>query len=194
VLPELFFGLREFGVMVAAEFSPTAPVVAAVASPMHPDFFLAAVTPWNAIDNADVALHILERNLSVRPARLPPAGLLDHLGKTAPLTIVGYGIVRPDASWSDRGTRMFGQVRLAEKWAGVFGTSPAGSAVCFGDSGGPLLHGAKAHAASRQKARMILGISLNGDCAGWSMHYRLDTPQARAFLGQYLELPGADKR
>lgn len=37
---------------------------------------------------------------------------------------------------------------------------------------------------------MILGLSHFTDCATLNMHYRVDTPQARSFLGQYLDLPG----
>jgi hypothetical protein len=54
--------------------------------------------------------------------------------------------------------------------------------LCFGDSGSP---------------QFVLGTKIivstttggNGNCNANSYNYRLDTPGAREFLGQFLELP-----
>ena len=54
--------------------------------------------------------------------------------------------------------------------------------VCYGDSGGP---------AFILDTDMIVGVQSQGDriCRAGAITYRLDTPQARAFLGQFVTLP-----
>ena len=55
--------------------------------------------------------------------------------------------------------------------------------VCYGDSGSPhFLDGAPG---------MAVATTTNGDhpCRTLGNNYRLDTPSARAFLGQFVALP-----
>ena len=57
-----------------------------------------------------------------------------------------------------------------------------GSGLCFGDSGSPQLE--------RGSLRLLSVTSGgNGQCNSRVSNYRVDTPQARAFLGQFLRLP-----
>jgi hypothetical protein len=54
--------------------------------------------------------------------------------------------------------------------------------LCFGDSGSPqFLTG----------SWMVISVTSGGDvnCRANNYDYRLDTPQARQFLGQFLALP-----
>ncbi|HEY6597269.1 MAG TPA: hypothetical protein VI011_24685, partial [Asanoa sp.] len=58
--------------------------------------------------------------------------------------------------------------------------------TCYGDSGGPNFLGAGA-----SETNIIAGTTITGDtpCRSTNVDYRLDTPSARAFLGQYVTLP-----
>ncbi len=130
--------------------------------------------------------------------QLPPAGYLDRLKSAGTLKfkladIVGYGVV-PD--WDSPGptTFSFDGVRRAgtsiitgltksmllynQQRHGI-GT---GSGVCFGDSGS---------AQFEQGTLRVLSITSggNGQCNANNQNYRVDTPQARAFLGQFVPLP-----
>lgn len=130
--------------------------------------------------------------------QLPPAGYLDALKANGELKfrvvdIVGYGVV---PSWEPAGPTQFA-------FDGVrrFGTSivtglgkamvfynqqrhgiGTGSGLCFGDSGSPQLDGGTLR---------VLSVTSggNGQCNANSANYRVDTPQARTFLGQFLTLP-----
>lgn len=192
-LAPLFEGYTEFGVTFAPQFSPTAPVVEVAASHIHPDFILGrpVPTPDNPTDWFDLGVLLLADDVSLVPAQLPPPGLLDRLdGASLPLTIVGFGIPAADADWALRGTRRSGTVELDRVYAPVFATKPDPASICFGDSGGPILLGPQRGRRGERGATMILGIAWGGDCATFMFHYRLDTPQAREFLGAFLDLPG----
>lgn len=57
-----------------------------------------------------------------------------------------------------------------------------GSGLCFGDSGSPQFDEGTLNVLS-------LTTGGNGQCNANSFNYRVDTPQAREFLGQFLNLP-----
>ena len=196
VLSPIFEGYTEFGVRFAPQFSPAARVIRVVSSPTHPRFVLTFPfpTPDNPVDLFDIGLLLLEDDVDPIPARLPPLRLLDHLRRSSvPLTVVGYGIPRPDADPEERGTRRAGAVKLEGVFDAVFSTRPDPAAVCFGDSGAPTLLGPENIPSGQRGVTMILGMAQSSDCATYGMHYRLDTPQAREFLGQYLDLRSGDK-
>jgi hypothetical protein len=58
--------------------------------------------------------------------------------------------------------------------------------TCSGDSGGPQFLGGGATETATQ-----VSITITGDvfCFATNVDYRLDTPQARAFLGAFVTLP-----
>jgi hypothetical protein len=192
----LFDRFTEFGVTFDLVFGPSSRVIRATAR-VHPDYTFQFPTPLpdDPVDLSDLALLILDEPVGLIPAQLPPPGFLDHIaGMSGPLTFVGYGIPRADASFDERGTRRAGSVRLGPVFDPVVVTSPDPAVGCVGDSGGPLLLG-PAHAARGQGgARMVLGVAHSADCATFTTFYRLDTPRARAFLGLYLRLPGEARR
>jgi hypothetical protein len=130
------------------------------------------------------------------PLRLPAAGLLDQLAARGALSKalfvnVGYGV-----SASRTGPPSFGfdgvrkQSRsefmaLQPTWLGLLmNTSATGEGGdCYGDSGGPkFLDG---------DPTTVLATVTTGDypCRATTWDWRLDTPEARAFLGRYLTLP-----
>lgn len=149
-------------------------------------------------DPHDVAVVILaERSTrGITPLRLPPAGHLDSLAAKnglAGLTFVnvGYGV-----SASRTGVPSFGYdgvrrvstsefMSLQAAWLNLhMNTSATGEGGdCYGDSGGPKF--------LRGQEDVVLGVVSTGDypCRSASRSYRVDTPSARTFLGQFMALP-----
>ncbi len=135
---------------------------------------------------------------SIAPVQLPPAGYLDSLKADGSLNfrvvdIVGYGVTPvwdpagPTSFFFDGKRRVGTSIITGLTQAFVFyqqnpqgiGT---GSGVCFGDSGSPQFdHG----------SLLVLSVTTggNGQCNSVNYNYRVDTPQAREFLGQFLVLP-----
>lgn len=133
----------------------------------------------------------------IPPVVLPPAGYLDSLKAAGTLKfrvvdIVGYGVT---PVWDPSGPTFFdfdgvrkagtsvitgltkGNVRYSQN-NGI----GRGSGLCFGDSGSPQFE--------RGTLRVISVTSGgNGQCNSVNINYRVDTPLARAFLGQHLNLP-----
>jgi hypothetical protein len=60
------------------------------------------------------------------------------------------------------------------------------AAGCYGDSGGPNFLGAGSTATNIVAATTVTGDFM---CRATNVVYRLDTPSARSFLGQYVSLP-----
>ena len=60
--------------------------------------------------------------------------------------------------------------------------STGNGGTCYGDSGGPNFLGT---------TNIVAAITITGDavCRSTNVDYRLDTPEARAVLGQYVTLP-----
>ncbi len=129
---------------------------------------------------------------------LPPANYMNQLKRAGELNlrtvdIVGYGVTPvwdlPGRTFFDLdGVRKAGasiitglskaNVRYNQNLNGI-GT---GSGVCFGDSGSPQFD---------EGTLMVLSVTSggNGQCNANNYNYRVDTPQAREFLGQFLSLP-----
>jgi hypothetical protein len=134
----------------------------------------------------------------ITPATLPTAGLLDSMGKTlrdTRFTAVGYGTVRsgptggPHAFSFDGVRRYAGQSFLAlnANWLRLSMNLSTGSGgTCYGDSGGPHFLGEGA-----TETNVVVGVTVTGDsvCRATDTTYRVDTPSAREFLGQFVALP-----
>ena len=155
-----------------------------------------------ASDPEDLGVIVLDSPVvGITPAALPPLGLLDLMSANGSLrnslfTIVGYGATdtlfgggAPDANEGE-GTRRFATegflalnqnlIKLNQNTVFGYGGSS------HGDSGGPnfLKSGSSG-------TPILAAITIGGDPWGIEQNvaYRLDTPQARAFLGQYVPLP-----
>jgi hypothetical protein len=133
----------------------------------------------------------------IAPVVLPPAGLMDGLLRGAALKdldveAVGYGAI---PSWQQPGglellwtgvrnmakTNVKGLTR-ADILYNMNANATGDGGVCFGDSGSPQFIAG---------SRTIISVTSGGDgnCRAHNYNYRLDTPQARSFLGQFLVLP-----
>jgi hypothetical protein len=155
-------------------------------------------------DPHDIAVVVLDEEVAgIQPASLPSAGLLDQMANDGSLkgqlfTVVGYGVTElthePGSGapvFGEGGTRRYAVssfnalnksvLRLSQN------PSTGDSGACWGDSAGPHFLGAGA-----QETDVVASISgLKGDirCRAMNQTYRLDTPSARAFLGQFVTLP-----
>ena len=133
----------------------------------------------------------------IEPVALPPAGYMDGLLRGAALKdldveAVGYGAIpvwrEPGGTYVDwTGLRNAAKINIKGLTKSnvlynqnVNATGDGG--VCFGDSGSPQFVAG---------SRMVISVTSGGDgnCRANNYNYRLDTPQARDFLGQFLVLP-----
>jgi secreted trypsin-like serine protease len=152
-------------------------------------------------DPEDIAVITLDEPVTnVTPAQLPTAGLLDEMKADGTLrdqlfTSVGYGIQEPVPGpggiahefpmerWYSVGEFW----ALNDVWLRLAQTQATGDGgTCNGDSGGPEFLGAGATETPIQVSVTITG---DAECFATNVDYRLDTPQARAFLGQFVTLP-----
>jgi Trypsin len=135
----------------------------------------------------------------IAPASLPTAGLFDQMGpqglRDQQFTAVGYGVTEPSVGGGPPTFSGFGIRRAAtssfnalnKEWLRLSQNNATGdSGTCFGDSGGPNFLGA-----GDSETNIIAAITSTGDamCRATNVVYRLDTPSAREFLGQFVALP-----
>jgi hypothetical protein len=131
------------------------------------------------------------------PATLPTAGLLDALGARAldgyDWWVVGYGAqeaLRGPGGLTHPGgfVRLKAQLdftALRDTWVQLaMNTSRDLGGVCYGDSGGP-------NYVDIDGTLILAAITSWGDrpCYATAMQYRTDTPSARAFLADFVDLP-----
>jgi secreted trypsin-like serine protease len=152
-------------------------------------------------DPEDIAVITLDKPVTnITPVQLPTAGLLDEMKADGTLahqlfTSVGYGIQEPQTGPGGI-THDFPMERwyaagefsaLDTVWLRISQNQATGDGgTCNGDSGGPQFLGAGTAETPTQ-----VSITITGDvqCFATNVDYRIDTPQARAFLGQYVTLP-----
>ena len=134
---------------------------------------------------------------SFTPASLPPAGLLDGIGRDGlddhDWWAVGYG--SPEAVRGPGGqTHPLGLIRrkaqlefttLRSAWVQLaMNESRDLGGVCYGDSGGP-------NYIDVQGTLILAAVTSWGDipCYATAVQYRTDTSSARAFLSEFVDLP-----
>lgn len=152
-------------------------------------------------DPGDIAVVQLDKPVQgISPAKLPKAGLFDEMASKGGLnsqkfTAVGYGVQEAQTQPGGpihpydgaRRTSVSEFKALNKVWLRLSQNASTGdSGTCYGDSGGPNFLGA-----GSQETDIIAGISATGDtlCRSTNVIYRLDTPQARDFLDEFVALP-----
>lgn len=148
--------------------------------------------PGPASDSHDIAVVMLDRAVTgITPAQLPTADSLSRLPRDQRFTSVGYGTYEVTNSpgghqYLSDDRRMFatGSLNATNKtWLRISQNPSTGNGgTCYGDSGGPNFLGS---------TNIIAAITITGDavCRATNVAYRLDSPSARAFLGQFVPLP-----
>ena len=157
-------------------------------------------------DLRDLAVLLLPQGSVARvaptaaPVKLAPIGYLDALKNQKQLdgrriTIVGYGFM---PEWGPAGPTTFafdGERKSGQSVINGLGKAfvkfqqnngiGTGQGICFGDSGSPQID------ETNRANPLVISVTSggNGQCNSINYNYRVDTPQARAFLGQYLPLP-----
>jgi V8-like Glu-specific endopeptidase len=151
-------------------------------------------------DTEDIAVITLDKPVNLTPVQLPTEGLLDQMKAAGTLngtrfTSVGYGVQQPNTGPGGL-TYPFTSQRwvsdgefnsLNPTWLRISQNGATGDGgTCYGDSGGPQFLGAGSTETPTQ-----VSITITGDavCYATNVDYRLDTPQARAFLGGFVTLP-----
>jgi secreted trypsin-like serine protease len=152
-------------------------------------------------DPEDIAVITLDQPVTgIAPVQLPKAGLLDEMKADGTLkdqlfTSVGYGIQEPvpgpggitHAFPMERWYAVGQFSALNKVWLRIAQTQATGDGgTCSGDSGGAQFLGAGADETPIQASITITG---DVECFATNVDYRLDTPQARAFLSDYVTLP-----
>ena len=143
----------------------------------------------------DVAVVVFDEPVTgITPARLPAAGSLSNLKVGAGITSVGYGAQSvtvdhgPTFHYADIRYVATGALNaLTASWLrNSMNPARGNGGTCYGDSGGPNFLGAGA-----TETNIVAGTTITGDfrCRATNVDYRMDTPSARAFLGQYVTLP-----
>jgi V8-like Glu-specific endopeptidase len=143
-------------------------------------------------DPHDIAVVVLDKAVrGIAPAQLPAAGSLAKLSSSQTFTSVGYGAYevtnQPGGHqylYNDvRGVATGTLNSTNAAWLRIsMNPSTGNGGTCYGDSGGPNFLGT---------STTIAATTITGDavCRSTNVDYRLDTPSARSFLGQYVTLP-----
>lgn len=147
-------------------------------------------------DTHDIAVVVFDRPIKgITPARLPAADSLSGLSGSQRFTSVGYG-AQAVTNGPGGKTYHYSDVRFVASgtlnsinntWLRISMNPAKGDGgTCYGDSGGPNFLGAGA-----TETVIVAATTITGDavCRSTNVTYRLDTPSARGFLGQFVTLP-----
>jgi secreted trypsin-like serine protease len=151
-------------------------------------------------DPGDIAVITLDNPAGAAPVQLPTLGLLDSMKKAGTLngtffTSVGYGSQEAENGPGGQIFPFLGQRwytsgefnALNDVWLRISQNQATGDGgTCYGDSGGPEFLGA---GRSEQPIQVSLTVTGDTPCNATNVDYRVDTPQARAFLDDYVALP-----
>ena len=143
-------------------------------------------------DPHDIAVIELDKPVKgIQPAPLPAAGSLSSLAGTQTFTPVGYGAYAVVNAAGGK-QYLYDDVRMVAvgtlnttnaSWLRIsMNASTGDGGTCYGDSGGPNFLGS---------GPVLASITIAGDavCRATNLTYRLDTPEARSFLSQFVTLP-----
>lgn len=146
----------------------------------------------------DMAVVVLSEPVGITPMLLPALGVLDQLRNDGALADawflnIGYGVEKPLTGRPVRAQILVRQVSrspFSSLISSALGTlmnqhATGGGGFCNGDSGGPQVLDRDGY------RNIVLGVAMTIDipcrAGGWSI--RVDTPEARSFLAQFVPLP-----
>ena len=146
-------------------------------------------------DTLDVAVYTLDRPITtIAPATIADVGFLDDMATRRGLqdtyfTTVGYGLQQRKPYLINEEVRMYAVSDLINlqsalvRGYGLQTTNNPGDGRggnCSGDSGGPILY------RSSDVIVAVNSFGLNNTCKGNDFAYRVDTPDAHAFVTSFL--------
>lgn len=180
------------------QFTPNASLINVTDLVTDPDYSPAAYNINS--DTHDLGVVLLAAPMHDHPlADLPEASLVEslRLKPGTPVTAVGYGVDSndvhgaPSPGYGETFTGFRASGTLSYRaWTPAFImvtqlANQGSDNICFGDSGGPDF----VQINGREQLVAINVVVNSYSCEEVAWLYRLDTPQARAFLGQYVALP-----
>jgi hypothetical protein len=148
----------------------------------------------------DIAVIVLDTAVTgIEPVELPTEGFLSELWTSHELrsqrfAAVGYGTVREDFTGGfdnllggdvRRMVALQSAINLQNQWLLLSMNPNTGSGgTCYGDSGGP-------HFINSVDPNLQVSLTVTGDavCKATDLTFRLDTPEAREFLSEFVTLP-----
>jgi len=148
----------------------------------------------------DVGVIVLDAPVTgIEPVDLPTEGYLSELNaqhelRSQRFAAVGYGRVREDFTGGFennllgvvvRMVAMQSAINLQNQWFLLSMNPNTGSGgTCYGDSGGP-------HFIDSVDPNLQVSLTVTGDavCKATDLTFRLDTPEAREFLSEFVTLP-----
>ena len=142
-------------------------------------------------DTGDLGVVVLEAEVAAPYATLAPVGALNGMVGTR-LDAVGYGIQQFKPVVIQDKIRMIAKPEIAsldKKQQGGFIVATTtrannGGGTCFGDSGGPML------LPGSDQIAAVDSFGQNGVCKSFDYSYRIDTPEAQAFITSFLGSQG----
>ena len=147
-------------------------------------------------DTHDLAVFTLDREIAgIEPAELASEGFLDDLAtrrgqQDTYFTTVGYGLQQRKPYLINEKIRMYATsdlINLNSALVGGYGLQTTNNpgdgrgGNCSGDSGGPILY------RDTDVVVAVNSFGLNNTCKGADFSYRVDTAEAQAFIGSFLD-------
>jgi hypothetical protein len=186
--PEGDFDIHEFDLAAGVTLLPGEP------------FFDERFGTGGAARPFDIAVIVLDAPVTgIAPVELPTEGFLSELWaqhelRSQGFAAVGYGSVREDFTGGfdnllgavvQRMVATQSPINLQKQWLLLSMNPNTGSGgTCYGDSGGP-------HFINSIDPNLQVSLTVTGDavCKATDLTFRLDTPEAREFLSEFVTLP-----
>jgi hypothetical protein len=165
----------------------------------YSDFCLGCGNGLPGFAQGDVGIVVLSQPVPTSVvgeyAQLPALGQVDALAKGSTIDLVGYGVQKryvgggpPQWDWEGSisrrrtsGELVSGQFVNSGSFIRITANAAKGKGgICFGDSGGPDLIG------GTDTVIAVNSYVTNGNCAGVTYSYRIDTPDVLAWIQSFL--------
>lgn len=130
-------------------------------------------SPLYAMKDHDIAVIVTSEEIAVKPSSV--GGKAE---KEKPVTILGYGCVKPGGGGGNDGILRIGTSKITafNAFYLISSNKPGGAALCYGDSGGPLFD------MSVEGKPRLLGINSKGNIVDTNYNTRNDIPETTKFL------------
>lgn len=138
--------------------------------------YSAVMTQGTGYPGVDLDLNLGQTSTDID---VPPLSVkLDKFERVGTIVnLIGYGCIQPGGGGGNDGTLRIGQtVVSAGQGLDLVLTTPNGAALCYGDSGGPVLW------QDANNNMVVIGVNSKGNIQDTSYTTRLTLPEANAFM------------